>query len=116
MNEPQFDDPRSDSAPTRREKARSPGPSSGADSDPDSSVSYDDLFGTPALDSEDKQEESPPSPPPLDRPASEAHRTVYEAAFRVAYEHPDELMGALRAVRKGLQRGKKTAESGGDLR
>jgi len=106
----------SDSAPTRRDRARSPGPSSGAASDPNSSVSYDDLFGTPASDSEDEQEDNPPSAPPLDSSVSEAERTVYEAAFRAAYERPNELMQVMSAVRKGLERGQKTAESGGDLR
>ncbi len=69
------------------------------------SIEYADLFGNP-----------PPSPPPIDRPVSEAEKDLYEAAFRVAHERPGDLMDVLEIVRKGLQRGQKSAESGGDYR
>jgi len=95
------DDPGPDRAANQRTQA-----------DPEP-VQYSDLFGAPALASDPDRGQGPPSPPPLHEPVSEAEESLYEAAFRVAYERPDHLLKALHVVRKGLQRGKEVAEGRG---
>lgn len=93
-------------------------------------MSYDDLFGTPALgtDTEDEDEgpgcpfeglhtpKQPPDPPPLPFTAHRPVRALYKDAFEAAYKYPDALMLVMQGVRKGLKRGKKAAREAGGQR
>jgi len=116
----------------RRDRARSRVPTSGdgapaSDGDGTGRVTHDDLFGSPALDTEDGQEDTPadvwgdPEAEPVQIPslpftAYPPERALYAAAYRAAYKYPDALMLVMNGVRKGLERGKKAAESRGDSR
>jgi len=127
----------------RPPRARSKAPTSGGDPPPSQGdgaeveVCYGDLFGTPALDDPEGQErtgeipqsekrtgadvwgdpEAEPVPiPPLRFTAFPPERVLYAAAFRAAYKYPDALMLVMSGVRKGLERGKKAAESRGESR
>jgi hypothetical protein len=85
-------------------------------------VTYDDLFGTPALD---KQEDTGPGDvwgdpdaepvtiPSLRFTAFPPERILYAAAYRAAYKYPDALMLVMNGIRKGLERGQKAARRGG---
>jgi hypothetical protein len=77
-------------------------------------VTYDELFGTPALsDTEEAAEpEDPPEPPPIhgvSRPVEEAFRQLWP----VAYRHHESLMEVMIGVRKALKRGHDAADSAG---
>ncbi|MCS3712115.1 hypothetical protein [Salinibacter ruber] len=112
------------------------------DGDSAGAMDYEDLFGEPALDSNQEQQESPgcpfegidhnplehieddpdpfegdagdpPAAPSLPFTAYPPKRELYEAAFRAAYKYPDALMLVMEGVRKGLKRGKEAAQRAG---
>ncbi len=105
-----------------------------SDGDSAGAMDYEDLFGEPALDSDQEQQESPgcpfegiednpdpfeggagepPAAPSLPFTAYPPKRELYEAAFRAAYKYPDALMLVMEGVRKGLKRGKEAAQRAG---
>jgi hypothetical protein len=103
-----------------------PGPASGEDAgregdlavnsrpseEDGSTVEYDDLFGPPALVGS-TDESSTDEPPPPEGCLSGAERELYEAAFEVARERPDELFAVLEVVHEGLRCGKEAAQRRG---
>jgi len=111
-----------------RHKPRSNVPTSGdgapgSDTGHGGRVSYDDFFGTPALEGtkEDSDpadvwgdsEAEPDTIPPLPFTAYPPQRGLYRKAFRAAYKYPDALMLVMIGVRKGIKRGKEAAEEAG---
>ena len=103
---------------------------------PDEGISYDDLFGTPALGGNSEGETStpqeaaeherkspyevgnpsgePPDPTPFlgaSRPAREAYKRLHPVAWRYASDH----MEVMKGVRKALRRAHKAAERAGGL-
>jgi len=108
----------------RPDRPRSNVPTSGdgappTDGDDAGAVSYDSLFGTPALVDDEPDDvwgdpkAEPPTIPPMSFTAYPPQKVLYKAAFRAAYKYPDALMLVMQGVRKGLKRGKKAAQEAG---
>ncbi len=76
----------------------------------------DDLFGDRVLDSDAGRDPfasnrgEAPAAPALPFTAQPAERAVYRQAYRAAYRYPDALMLVMQGIRKGLKRGKETAQ------
>lgn len=76
----------------------------------------DDLFGDRVLDSDAERDPfasnrgEAPAAPALPFTAQPAERAVYQEAYRAAYRYPDALMLVMQGIRKGLKRGKETAQ------
>ncbi len=77
---------------------------------------FEDLFGDRVLDSDAERDPfasnrgEAPAAPALPFTAQPAERAVYQEAYRAAYRYPDALMLVMQGIRKGLKRGKETAQ------
>ena len=93
-----------------------------SDADPDKpdadppAPDFEDLFGDRVLDSDAERDPfasnrgEAPAAPALPFTAQPAERAVYQEAYRAAYRYPDALMLVMQGIRKGLKRGKETAQ------
>jgi len=105
----------SSETPTRRDRPRSTVPTSGGDP-PDSDGDDDGAEECVTPFELHSPDGDPPFIPPLRFTAQPPERAAYEAAFRAAWTFPHDLMQVMSGIRKGLERGKKAAESRGESR